>query len=113
MVFNSRGTSDSPVVTAQFYSASFTEDMRCVSEQPGWAMRSVASDWCAPNHSGCTCTLLALCFPSIGRVNAHNQGPSQPVAVFLSTAATWWRTSATATRAACCLRRGGAWAPTS
>ena len=30
MVFNSRGTSDSPVVTAQFYSASFTDDMRCV-----------------------------------------------------------------------------------
>lgn len=28
VVFNSRGTSGSPVVTAQFYSASFTEDMR-------------------------------------------------------------------------------------
>lgn len=30
VVFNSRGTSNSPVTTAQFYSASFTEDMRCV-----------------------------------------------------------------------------------
>jgi predicted alpha/beta-fold hydrolase len=30
VVFNSRGTSDSPVSTAQFYSASFTEDMRNV-----------------------------------------------------------------------------------
>ena len=30
VVFNSRGTSDSPVTTAQFYSASFTEDLRCV-----------------------------------------------------------------------------------
>lgn len=30
VVFNSRGTSGSPVTTAQFYSASFTEDMRCV-----------------------------------------------------------------------------------
>lgn len=30
VVFNSRGTSDSPVTTAQFYSASFTEDMRNV-----------------------------------------------------------------------------------
>lgn len=30
IVFNSRGTSDSPVTTAQFYSASFTGDMRCV-----------------------------------------------------------------------------------
>lgn len=30
VVFNSRGTSDSPVSTAQFYSASFTDDMRCV-----------------------------------------------------------------------------------
>ena len=29
VVFNSRGTSGSPVLTAQFYSASFTEDMRC------------------------------------------------------------------------------------
>ncbi len=28
VVFNSRGTSGSPVQTAQFYSASFTEDMR-------------------------------------------------------------------------------------
>ena len=32
VVFNSRGTSDSPVTTAQFYSASFTEDMRWVVE---------------------------------------------------------------------------------
>lgn len=30
VVFNSRGTSASPVTTAQFYSASFTGDMRCV-----------------------------------------------------------------------------------
>ncbi|EFN55873.1 hypothetical protein CHLNCDRAFT_145469 [Chlorella variabilis] len=30
VVFNSRGTSGSPVLTAQFYSASFTEDMRNV-----------------------------------------------------------------------------------
>ena len=30
VVFNSRGTSDSPVTTAQFYSASFTGDMKCV-----------------------------------------------------------------------------------
>jgi len=30
IVFNSRGTSDSPVTTAQFYSASFTGDMKCV-----------------------------------------------------------------------------------
>ena len=28
VVFNSRGTSGSPVLTAQFYSASFTGDMR-------------------------------------------------------------------------------------
>lgn len=28
VVFNSRGTSGSPVTSAQFYSASFTEDMR-------------------------------------------------------------------------------------
>lgn len=28
VVFNSRGTSGSPVTTAQFYSASYTEDMR-------------------------------------------------------------------------------------
>ena len=30
IVFNSRGTSKSPIVTPQFYSASFTQDMRCV-----------------------------------------------------------------------------------
>ena len=30
IVFNSRGTSESPVTTAQFYSASYTEDLRCV-----------------------------------------------------------------------------------
>jgi predicted alpha/beta-fold hydrolase len=30
VVFNSRGTSESPLTTAQFYSASFTEDLRCV-----------------------------------------------------------------------------------
>lgn len=30
MVFNSRGTSDGPVTTAQFYSASFTGDTRAV-----------------------------------------------------------------------------------
>lgn len=30
VVFNSRGTSGSPVTTAQFYSASFTGDLRCV-----------------------------------------------------------------------------------
>lgn len=30
VVFNSRGTADSPVLTPQFYSASFTEDTRCV-----------------------------------------------------------------------------------
>lgn len=30
VVFNSRGTSESPVTTAQFYSASYTEDLRCV-----------------------------------------------------------------------------------
>jgi hypothetical protein len=30
VVFNSRGTSDSPVTTAQFYSASYTGDLRCV-----------------------------------------------------------------------------------
>eukprot|EP00195_Chlamydomonas_chlamydogama_P007473 CAMPEP_0202906248 /NCGR_PEP_ID=MMETSP1392-20130828/37919_1 /ASSEMBLY_ACC=CAM_ASM_000868 /TAXON_ID=225041 /ORGANISM="Chlamydomonas chlamydogama, Strain SAG 11-48b" /LENGTH=633 /DNA_ID=CAMNT_0049594653 /DNA_START=364 /DNA_END=2265 /DNA_ORIENTATION=- len=30
VVFNSRGTADSPVTTAQFYSASFTGDMRAV-----------------------------------------------------------------------------------
>jgi len=30
VVFNSRGTSGSPVTTAQFYSASFTQDLRCV-----------------------------------------------------------------------------------
>ena len=28
VVFNSRGTSDSPVTSAQFYSASFTGDLR-------------------------------------------------------------------------------------
>ena len=28
VVFNSRSTSDSPVTTGQFYSASFTDDMR-------------------------------------------------------------------------------------
>ena len=28
VVFNSRGTSDAPVTTAQFYSASYTEDLR-------------------------------------------------------------------------------------
>jgi predicted alpha/beta-fold hydrolase len=28
VVFNSRGTSGSPVTTAQFYSASYTEDLR-------------------------------------------------------------------------------------
>lgn len=28
VVFNSRGTSESPVTTAQFYSASYTEDLR-------------------------------------------------------------------------------------
>lgn len=30
VVFNSRGTSDSPVTTPQFYSACFTGDMRAV-----------------------------------------------------------------------------------
>ncbi len=30
VVFNSRGTSDSPVTTPQLYSASYTEDLRCV-----------------------------------------------------------------------------------
>lgn len=30
VVFNSRGTSDGPVTTAQFYSASFTGDTRAV-----------------------------------------------------------------------------------
>ena len=30
VVFNSRGTSESPVTTAQFYSASYTGDLRCV-----------------------------------------------------------------------------------
>lgn len=30
VIFNSRGTSDSPVTTPQFYSASFTGDLRCV-----------------------------------------------------------------------------------
>lgn len=30
VVFNGRGTSESPVTTAQFYSASYTEDMRYV-----------------------------------------------------------------------------------
>jgi predicted alpha/beta-fold hydrolase len=30
-VFNSRGTADSPVLTPQFYSASFTEDTREVT----------------------------------------------------------------------------------
>ena len=29
IVFNSRGTSDGPVTSPQFYSASFTGDMRC------------------------------------------------------------------------------------
>ena len=29
LVFNSRGTSDAPVTSPQFYSASFTGDMRC------------------------------------------------------------------------------------
>ena len=31
VVFNSRGTSESPVTTAQFYSSSYTEDLRCGS----------------------------------------------------------------------------------
>lgn len=30
VVFNSRGTADSPILTPQFYSASFTGDTRCV-----------------------------------------------------------------------------------
>lgn len=34
-VFNSRGTADSPVLTPQFYSASFTEDTREVSVRFG------------------------------------------------------------------------------
>ena len=29
IVFNSRGTSDGPVTSPQFYSASYTGDMRC------------------------------------------------------------------------------------
>ena len=29
VVFNSRGTSDGPVTSPQFYSASYTGDMRC------------------------------------------------------------------------------------
>lgn len=48
VVFNSRGTSDSPVTTAQFYSASFTEDLRCVinhvaSKYPGVPL--LAAGW--------------------------------------------------------------------
>jgi predicted alpha/beta-fold hydrolase len=35
IVFNSRATSGSPVTTAQFYSASFTGDMRCVVAHVG------------------------------------------------------------------------------
>lgn len=34
VVFNSRGTSDAPVTTPQFYSASFTGDMKCVFAVP-------------------------------------------------------------------------------
>lgn len=36
VVFNSRGTSDSPVTTAQFYSSSYTEDLRCGHGGGSW-----------------------------------------------------------------------------
>lgn len=49
MVFNSRGTSGSPVLTAQFYSASFTEDMRWVG---GWVGR--VGVWCGWVHASLT-----------------------------------------------------------
>lgn len=38
VVFNSRGTAGSPVTSPQFYSASFTGDMRCAAQSVvyGW-----------------------------------------------------------------------------
>ena len=47
VVFNSRGTSGSPVLTAQFYSSSYTEDMRC-----GWGWVG-GGGWACCGAVGC------------------------------------------------------------
>lgn len=120
VVFNSRGTSDSPVSTAQFYSASFTDDMRCVDLRGFgcwlmqqccmWVLLALNRAWLFPapaGNAGCACKRSMQAAVLYGR---RRQVLPIPNAL---PAATWWRTCAIATRAACCLLRAGAWVPTS
>lgn len=56
VVFNSRGTADSPVTSPQFYSASYTGDMRCAACR--WVHACCLLTWLILI---CVCTECARC----------------------------------------------------
>ncbi len=53
VVFNSRGTSDSPVTSPQFYSASFTGDLRLVVDMCGIILGMGCAHVCRKKQGGC------------------------------------------------------------